>query len=615
MSLPGMSSLISGFQFGSRAGAEDATAGGLPLSQSNLGKGAIPKVGASLAKLDNEPEGLMFKTSSPVKTGESRPRNETEFGDGGKKTVLFTEHQMQTGDITTESVDLDEIREACKWVKSAVTRLRNFKGCEVAPVKKEVDALSQDLLQVLLPKSVDENVPHSKSKTDESVRKKIPQREKVYMFESSSSFVSDSDREMSRGTWKNKKIPSVLKEGDDEGKSKKSDLGKQKDPMSMDDLIRVLSRLDNRSVPRPEVYDLTSGRSFASFLQDFENFCSNSFRGDQAHWSSELGQFLSGEVKEAFGAIYFPGEPYGRLKSKLLNWVEHSMESLSKRNRKKFEKMKCTTGESLRLYAARLERAFVLAFPSKQPSTSSTLQRKFLETVPRNFRRQVTSTSTTLKLQNLKLDWNCILALASAHDAERAETGISVDSEAEVAEVWATTSASYAKEFEPRGRSVSPVVSHFSAGSFDFCGRSGDSQTDRPRSRSVQALERHQPSVFDARSCYYCKRKGHVKSECWRRSGRCLVCGSVSHRVAQCDKRHFLQSRQPNFKTSSSQQGSAQRFRRPILRWEQDASDSSRMQSGSHGNFRNRPRVNFRDQEDYSENFSAPRGMGTPRRS
>ena len=80
--------------------------------------------------------------------------------------------------------------------------------------------------------------------------------------------------------------------------------------------------------------------------------------------------------------------------------------------------MKWKSGESLRLFAARLERSFSLAYPSKCSELSLTLQRKFLESVPRNFKRQVTSTATTLRLQNLKLDWNGILALASAHDAE-----------------------------------------------------------------------------------------------------------------------------------------------------------------------------------------------------
>ena len=46
-----------------------------------------------------------------------------------------------------------------------------------------------------------------------------------------------------------------------------------------------------------------------------------------------------------------------------------------------------------------------------------------------------------MRLLNQKLDWNGVLAMASAYDAEQAETDISVDRDAEAAEVWATTSA------------------------------------------------------------------------------------------------------------------------------------------------------------------------------
>ena len=38
-------------------------------------------------------------------------------------------------------------------------------------------------------------------------------------------------------------------------------------------------------------------------------------------------------------------------------------------------------------------------------------------------------------------------------------------------------------------------------------------------------------------SCFYCKKVGHVKSECWRYNRRCLACGSSEHRIAQCPRR------------------------------------------------------------------------------
>ena len=97
-----------------------------------------------------------------------------------------------------------------------------------------------------------------------------------------------------------------------------------------------------------------------------------------------MGRFLSGKIREAFEAIYLPGESYIKLKTKLLSWVEDSMEDLSRRNKKRFECMKWKSGELLRLFAARLERSFSLAYPSKRPESSSTLQRKFLKSVPRN---------------------------------------------------------------------------------------------------------------------------------------------------------------------------------------------------------------------------------------
>lgn len=46
--------------------------------------------------------------------------------------------------------------------------------------------------------------------------------------------------------------------------------------------ISALSNFDHRTVPKPDKYDSSSGQSFRSFLQYFEEYCSNTFRGSSS---------------------------------------------------------------------------------------------------------------------------------------------------------------------------------------------------------------------------------------------------------------------------------------------------------------------------------------------
>jgi hypothetical protein len=88
--------------------------------------------------------------------------------------------------------------------------------------------------------------------------------------------------------------------------------------LSADYILRGLARLDNRSVPKPEMFDSSSGQPFAQFLATFEDYCTHNFRGSSSLWIGELGKLLSGDTLRTFNALKVPGDGYETLKSKLL---------------------------------------------------------------------------------------------------------------------------------------------------------------------------------------------------------------------------------------------------------------------------------------------------------
>jgi hypothetical protein len=312
-------------------------------------------------------------------------------------------------------------------------------------------------------------------------------------------------------------------------------------PTTIDTLAEALSRLDNRQVPRPQEFDLSSGQSFEFFLSTFEEYCNNTFRGSSSLWSVELGRFLKGSLKEAYDAFFIPGEAYLSLKAKMIQWCKDSSESISRSKRKRFEKAKIQLGESQRLYAARLEREFRLAYPHKNSMNSTALRRKFLESSSKAFRKHVASAKSIMAMSNIELDWPGVLALASSYDANLAELRSSTDTDIEpdITEVWAATT---------------PRPEHFHEQYFQQSPYTNPATTTRttmpaaqsysPRRTQVQRnFLRSPPSPTgnDSRTCHHCNIQGHIKPECWRFNGFCLVCGSNDHRVSQCPKRRSLQ--------------------------------------------------------------------------
>ena len=295
-------------------------------------------------------------------------------------------------------------------------------------------------------------------------------------------------------------------------------------------LVKALSRLDGRKVPRPGKYDSTSGRPLGTFLEEFEEYCRLSFRGSSSLWAAELEEFFVGPICSAYQAFYNPGESYHVLKDRLLGWFSEYRETIHERTRRKFDRAQAKPGEPLRLYAARLEKLFVLAYPSKNVNVSKTLQRKFLDTVPRGFKKHVFAIKSFMKMQKREIDWSNILPLTSNYDAEHATTDSSGDSETEITEVWASTAATVANP--PLDSSSGGVL--ISQHSLHPKVAPTPSVPWSMPSQPWVKTQTNDRKVFESRTCHFCNKKGHIKRECRRFNKQCLACGSDNHIVSEC---------------------------------------------------------------------------------
>ena len=334
---------------------------------------------------------------------------------------------------------------------------------------------------------------------------------------------------------------------------------------SSTDVWRAISRLDTRGVPKPAVYDSASGQSFSQFLATFEEYCSHTFRGSRDLWVGELGRFLHGEMLHAFKALQIAGDSYDSVKHKLLQWRRDSKESYEASSKERFTSASPYSRESLRLYAARLEKYFRLAYPNRSIETSSTLRRKFFQSVPSRFQSQLESArSIALTMNDREITWTNILALTSRFDIQH-PSNQSKPSHGEFLHSRAFNSGDEWKE--KRGPvtnygedlGIYQATSHPQQGFStyrDFITSTSRSKStprnssvprrsvDSPASRS-QSVVRPMPGKMHAGGnaagnlqCAYCHKDGHENQNCWRRLGRCLVCGSQTHLIADCPERN-----------------------------------------------------------------------------
>lgn len=436
--------------------------------------------------------------------------------------------------------DSREIIEMYKRVTDVMTELHNYRDIIPPEAQLHVQELEQSLGRIgrtfplervhplvsgVKPKVF--AVKHENTQSDDTSedetrskrRQKTNPKQKVRRTASSSSSGTSSPREKAK--------PSSRSSRKSGGRTPRNG----DTSAYMDQMIEALSRLDSRTVPKPEPYTVESGLPITDFLVLFEEYCGSNFRGSKSLWISELGRLLTGSIHEAFLALKVPGESYRTLKEKLVRWCEASKENLTHDIRRKFEKAKMQPEESYRLYAARLEGIFRLAYPNRDPTNSGTLRRKYMQSVTKSFRKQLATARSLMVMQGKELNWQELIVLAGRQDVEY--EGTDSDTGGEPQAVWVAATPEHANP--RRNLPFRPSVQD-------------------PGPRSLNRVRSDQEDSRDSLTCHHCKIKGHIRADCMRYNKLCFVCGAKSHLMSQCPQRESFFSRSGSSSAGSRNQ-------------------------------------------------------------
>ena len=287
--------------------------------------------------------------------------------------------------------------------------------------------------------------------------------------------------------------------------------GSKDDSASNKEFKKFLESVSPKDCPKPENFAIETGMSYHGFIGRFERYCTTKYNRDsRSDWTAELGRFLTGEIKAAYDAYGGAERPYSTMKRKLGNFCDSRKDHLETLKHVTFMDAVPNDGESIRVFALRLEQLYINAYPNQDPETSPELRRKFLSSIPTEIAKSLERDLMLIKTVSKKkeVEWSEMVTLMEFE-------GSNWNVKQEKPSIWYGVQQPEKREkLKEQNKKV----------------RGASQKVDKTTNKSPRRDKRNNGR------CNWCGKPGHFYKECWGRLGCCLLCGSKQHQRIDCPK-------------------------------------------------------------------------------
>ena len=341
-----------------------------------------------------------------------------------------------------------------------------------------------------------------------------------------------------------------------------------------------------KEVVAPMKFDLDGSITMKRFLHEYEKYFYAKFNGGSHACTQELIKFLPPEVEKVYSALGGPELKFREMEEELIKWHSTTRKYGTRYYKEKLQTIRKDPDETLTTYARRLRQLGLRAYPNQVDIMYQEIRHRFVKTVPPYFRMKLEN-KEDMRVEmgkSKKIPWNEVVQLAEQEDKRRSRNNDHM--ETHYGAFSCPGQLQWNSSPDPNSDSIwdtnwqteTDLMVNFNnnnRGRGNYQSRGGSrmatrgrqvSQPSRPTDSTLanpnassnnsnpitntnnQYSEEKTGNSSGVQFCHWCGKLGHLESGCWRKTGKCLICGSSEHRLPDC------QSFKPNVPTITCSQ-------------------------------------------------------------